>query len=141
MTKENVDVYRDDTAVATMVERYKAVCGDKFTYEDRCKVVEELAAEFGKGEPSIRAKLVREGVYLAKTPVTKTGAPVISKRQMVDDLIGSLRVNLTESEAESLEKATKSTIRKIQAAVDALYSELDMDDVVVDEEDEVQIAA
>lgn len=135
MTKTTTNVYEDEAVVADMVERYTAVTGEGFGDEDRAAVVTELAEELGKPEASIRAKLVREKVYVAKTHKTKDGKVSVPKGTMVDILASSLGVTLTDSEATSLEKATKTTLNKLQAAVNALHDEIDLTDVVVDEDD------
>lgn len=133
MTTTVKDVYQDEAVVADMVARFKAVSGDEFTDEDRAAVVTELATELGKGEASIRGKLVREKVYRGKTHKTKTGEPSVSKGKLVDQITGSLGITLTDAEGSSFEKATKSTLKKVLAAVEALHDEIDLVDVEVDE--------
>lgn len=135
MTKEKVDVYKDESVVADMVERYTAVVGDNFTDEDRANVVAKLAEELGKPKASVRAKLVREGVYVAKTNKTKTGAPIVSKAKMVDNIASTLGVTFTDGEGTSLEKATKTTLKKIFEAIEDLHDEIDGADIPEPEED------
>ena len=110
MTKiKTVDIYEDREVVDGMVERYTAVDTD----ETRASVVAELAEELGKSVQSVRAKLVREGVYVAKERKTKDGRKVESKSKMVDRVALKLEIEFTDGEALSLEKATKSTLRKL----------------------------
>ena len=136
MTKEKaVDVYKDEAVVADMVERYTAVVGEGFTDEDRAEVVQELADELGKPKASVIAKLVREQVYVAKTHKTKNGKMPVSKQRMVDDLIDSLGIDLTDAEATSLEKATKSALTKVQDGVNRLHDLIDMVDLEVPEDE------
>ena len=75
----------------------------------------EIAAEFGKTQRSVVAKLSREGVYQKKAYVTKTGEPVRKKDQTAD-AIGAI-LNMTEAETESLTKANRGALGKIFAAL------------------------
>ena len=77
--------------------------------------VESIAETLGKTVRSVVAKLSREGVYVAKTYVSKSGEPVV-KKDMVADSIG-LILRLTEAETESLTKANKAALSKIFAAL------------------------
>ena len=74
--------------------------------------VEKLASEFNKSTRSIVAKLVREGVYQAAPRVTKTGAPVIRKSEIVAQIQDALGV-----EFSTLEKASKADLERLLAAV------------------------
>ena len=77
--------------------------------------VESIAEALGKSVRSVVAKLSREGVYVAKTYVSKSGEPV-AKKDMVADAIGAV-LRLTEAETESLTKANKTALSKIFAAL------------------------
>jgi hypothetical protein len=70
--------------------------------------VAKLSAEFGKTTRSIVAKLVREGVYVAAPRVTKTGAPVVRKAEIVAQIQDALGVELA-----TLEKASKADLEKL----------------------------
>lgn len=74
--------------------------------------VEKLASKFNKSTRSIVAKLVREGVYVAAPRVTKTGAPVIRKSEIVAQIQDALGV-----EFSTLEKASKADLERLLAAV------------------------
>ena len=74
--------------------------------------VTTLASEFNKSTRSIVAKLVREGVYIAAPRVTKTGAPVIRKSEIVAQIQDALGV-----EFSTLEKASKADLERLLAAV------------------------
>ena len=74
--------------------------------------VTRLASEFNKSTRSIVAKLVREGVYIAAPRVTKTGAPVIRKSEIVAQIQDALGV-----EFSTLEKASKADLERLLAAV------------------------
>ena len=77
--------------------------------------VETLAATVGKTVRSVVAKLSREGVYQAKTYVSKTGEKPV-KKDTVADAIGAV-LQLSEAETESLTKANKTALAKIFAAL------------------------
>jgi hypothetical protein len=77
--------------------------------------VEQLAQNLGKSVRSVVAKLSREGVYQAKSYVSKTGEKPI-KKDVVADQIAAILL-LTEAETESLTKANKTALAKILAAV------------------------
>jgi len=77
--------------------------------------VETIAQALGKTTRSVIAKLSREGVYKAKTYVSKTGEPVVKKDAHADAIGAVLR--LTEAETESLTKANKTALAKIFAAL------------------------
>ena len=77
--------------------------------------VEAIAEKMGKTVRSVVAKLSREKVYIAKTYVSKTGAPVV-KKDAHADAIGAI-LKMTESEIESLTKANKTALEKIFSAL------------------------
>jgi hypothetical protein len=79
--------------------------------------VAKLASEFNKSTRSIVAKLVREGVYIAAPRVTKTGAPVIRKSEIVAQIQDALGVELA-----TLEKASKADL---EILADAIRSEME----------------
>ena len=65
-----------------------------------------LAAEFGKSPRSLIAKMVRMGVaYQTKQRTTKSGAPIISKTKLVEQISAVVEGNL-----EGLEKAPKPAL-------------------------------
>jgi len=77
--------------------------------------VEAIAETLGKTVRSVVAKLSREGVYKAKTYVSKTGAPVV-KKDAHADAIGAI-LKMSENEIESLTKANKTALEKIFSAL------------------------
>jgi hypothetical protein len=77
--------------------------------------VETIAENLGKTVRSVVAKLSREKVYVAKTYVSKTGAPVV-KKDAHADAIGAI-LKLSENEIESLTKANKTALEKIFSAL------------------------
>lgn len=93
-----------------MVEAYTSCDTD----ETRAQCVTDLAVELAKGEKSIRAKLVREGVYIAKSYVSKAGATVERKADIVQGIATAMGV--TEAQLGGLEKATKPALELIRAS-------------------------
>lgn len=106
-----VDVYEDEAVVAEMV----AVYTEAETDEERADAVQALAEKLGKTVQSVRAKLVREGVYKAKERKTKTGEPVVSKEKLVQEIEKAM--GLEVGDLESLEKATKRVLKLVLDAV------------------------
>ena len=86
----------------------------KYTTCPSVETVAHLAKEFGKTKRSIIAKLVREGVYKATPRVTKTGAPVVRKAQIVADIMSALGATVV---LPSLEKASKADLEQLLALV------------------------
>ena len=72
----------------------------------------EIAAAVGKSVRSVRSKLVREGVYVAAPRVTKTGAPVVRKSEIVTQIQDALGVEML-----TLEKASKADLERLLAEV------------------------
>lgn len=127
MTEKTVNYTEEQTT--EMVERYDAAETD----EERAGAVDSLAEEFGKTVRSVRAKLVREGVYVKKTYKTKTGGKAETKEEIVQDIAEIL--NVSSEQLNGLEKATKGAIALIRgefvAARAALFA-LDSDAEEVD---------
>ena len=73
--------------------------------------VATFAEKFGKTTRSIVAKLSREGVYKKKEYVGKTGEKPVKKDALADKL--AELAGLTEAEATSLEKASKTALQKL----------------------------
>ena len=105
MADAQVKNYTDEM-VATMVDQYSA--------SPTKATVEALAETFGKSTRSIIAKLSREGVYVAQPKVTKAGAPIVRKADIVADIASVLGVEL---EAPTLVKASKVDLLMLKEAV------------------------
>ena len=103
MTDKTVN-YTDE-----MVEAMVADYSDSPTTD----TVARLASEYDKSTRSIVAKLVREGVYVAKPRVTKTGAPVVRKA----DLVASIQDRMGGIELPTLEKASKADLSNLLNAL------------------------
>jgi len=111
--------YTDEVATA-MVEAYQT-CE---TQEARDQVVTDLAKNLNRNVASIRAKLVREGVYISKT-VAKT--PAVTKA----DLVGQIadEVGVTADLFDSLEKANKNVLERIVGAFLERDGEFEVEEV------------
>jgi len=96
-----------DKMTAEIVEFYKTERG----HTDNKTVVEKLAEMTGKTTRSIVAKLSREGVYIKAERVTKTGAAVITKAQLVAKIAD--KVGADKGAFDSLAKATKADLNAL----------------------------
>lgn len=75
-----------------------------------------LGERMGKNPKSVTAKIVRMGVPYAKaTPVTKTGATVVRKRDIVAEI-----QNLCPGNLAGLEDAPKAALEAIRDRLDFL---------------------
>ena len=77
--------------------------------------VESLAEKFGKTARSVIAKLSREGVYVKKEYVSKTGEKPV-KKDATADAIGAI-LKLSENDTSSLAKANKVALKAIFEAL------------------------
>jgi len=96
------DTVYTETVMANLVARYNDVV--KEDYATRTALVKELAAEVKMSEASVRSKLVREGVYVAKE-TAKTAGTGMSKDEYVKALEAISGETLT-----SFTKATKKDL-------------------------------
>jgi len=85
------------------------------SYEARQEILKEIAAESGKKVQSLRAKLVRENVYVAKEYKTRDGDKPETKSDIVTSIAMSLGV--AAKELAGLEKATKNALTLVRAGV------------------------
>jgi pantoate kinase len=109
-TAVKVPNYTDEMVVA-MVADYEA--------NPTPETVAKLASEFSKTTRSIVAKLVREGVYKAQQRVTKTGAPVVRKAELVAMIQEKLGV-----EMPTLEKASKADLEVLVGSIVTGFDEV-----------------
>ena len=86
---------------------------------ERDAVVVDFAEKFEKTKASVRAKLVREGVYVAKTKAS------VGKRVPKNDLVSKLAnvLGVDEDVVGSLEKATAVALTKVLEAVRKLKAQ------------------
>lgn len=120
---------------ATMVSKYTAVKTEPEAVRDA--MVKELAAELNKSERSIRAKLSRENVYVAKTVVSKvTGETPAKKIELAARLAEISGANIN---VDNVAKMNKVDITRLIAAFEALQPEAEevsdepSDEIVEDE--------
>lgn len=118
MTK---NVYEDKAVVDQMITFYGAATNQ----DERDEAVATLAKNLGKSPASVRSKLSFLGVYIPKKRTTKSGLPIVKKGELVDQIVSELELDLTEAEATSLEKATKTTLTKLLALQDRLVGFVD----------------
>ena len=78
--------------------------------------VDSLASQFNKSARSIIAKLSALGIYQKAERVTKAGAPVVLKAEIVAELLSELG---TTDAIPSLEKVSKADLQRLLALVQA----------------------
>ena len=93
------------------------------TDEQREAILAELSEETGKTVKSLRAKLVREKVYVKKTYKTKTGGKAETKEEIVADIARTMGVD-ADSTLSGLEKATKNCLIFLRKTLLIAQSEL-----------------
>ena len=103
--------YEDKNVINQMVTMYKAATNQ----DERDEAVKTIAKNLGKSAVSVRSKLSYLGEYIPKKRTTKDGQPIVRKAKVVDDILAAKILDLTEAEATSLEKATKTVLLKILA--------------------------
>ena len=106
-----------------MTEHVVARYQEGETDEQRDAILAELSEETGKTVKSLRAKLVREGVYVAKTYKSKTGAKPETKEEIVADIARTMGVD-ADSTLSGLEKATKNCLIFLRKTLLIAQSEL-----------------
>lgn len=106
---KSASVYTDEQ-VAEMIGLYNAAEND----DERAVAVETLAKRFGTKPQSVRMKLVREGVYVAKSYKTKSGDRPVTKETLVTEIGEAIG---TDDELIGLERAAKNTLFIILRAV------------------------
>ena len=107
-----------------MVEVYSSATSD----EQRKAVVEDLASEFEKSVPSVRAKLVREGVYVKAEG--KTGSAKARKDALVSAI--ALQTGANEEVLDSLTKATREALVIVYGALNAARENAGLETVSVE---------
>jgi hypothetical protein len=86
-----------DEQTAIMADMYTAVRGDSEARRD--EVVEEIATMFNKSPRSVRAKLSRMQIYIAKKPVSKvTDGEPAKKEELAARLVEVSGLNLVSAE-------------------------------------------
>ena len=100
---------------AEMVERMVEVYTSAESDADRAEAVKALATETGKTVRSITAKLSSLGVYRKAEKVTKTGAKVETKAEIVGEIASAL--DLDTDAVASLANASKAALTALRSAV------------------------
>jgi hypothetical protein len=96
---------------AELIEAYKKAD----TSEARLAVVAFYAEKLGKTVNSVRAKLTREKVYIAKVYTNKNGAKPVKKDAMVTVIAD--KIGMTVEACDSLEKVNKNVLEAIIKAL------------------------
>jgi hypothetical protein len=78
---------------------------EEYTANPNRETVDKLASKYNKASRSIIAKLVREGVYKAAARVTKAGAPIVRKEEIVANIENAIGFALP-----TLVKASKADL-------------------------------
>ena len=97
-----------------MVARLHEVYDSNADEAIREQQIEQLASELGKNKASIRAKLTRERVYVAKSQASK--APASPRKAVIVSAIAQ-KLGVDEDVVGSLEKATKNTLIRVYNAL------------------------
>ncbi len=121
---------------AAIVARYTAVKTEPEAVRDA--MVLELATEFKKSERSVRAKLSREQVYVAKTVVSKvTGETPAKKVELAARLAEVSGANIN---VDNVAKMNKVDISRLIAAFEAFAPEAvePSAEIVADEAADIQ---
>jgi benzoyl-CoA reductase/2-hydroxyglutaryl-CoA dehydratase subunit BcrC/BadD/HgdB len=84
------------------------------------ETVELFAAKFSKSVASIRAKLVKEGVYKKAEYVSKAGETPVDKENLVDQIAVFIPEVSDEANLSSLAKANKKVLKAILKTVSEL---------------------
>ena len=89
-----------ETEVQKMIEKY--------TSNPCLEMVDRLSVEFNRPRKSIIAKLVKEGVYVTKGYLSKTGETPVTKLQLVRTIEDNL-----DNSYPGLDKTPKTTLKKL----------------------------
>ena len=108
---------------AEVMERMVADYTAAENMDERDQVVENWANELEVSLQSVRAKLVREGVYVAKSKTDGGNRTTVRKDELVDQVAKALGLEM--SEIESLGKATKAALEALTGRVTALRANFD----------------
>ena len=101
---------------SAMVERLHDVYDRDASETERAEQIEALSVELNRTVKSVRAKLVREGVYVKKAYVSKAGSAPERKEAIVQAIATALEVD-ADTALSGLEKATKGCLQTLRAAI------------------------
>jgi len=102
-----------------MVKRLHEVYDPEASENVRDAQMQELSDELNRKVASIRAKLVREGLYVKKEYKKKTGDKPETKETIVKEIATVMDVD-ADSKLAGLEKATKNCLILLRATVRAM---------------------
>jgi hypothetical protein len=118
--------YSDELTVSVLTAYAVACAVEGANDETRAEALEAISAETGKTVKSLRQKLVREKVYIAKTYTKKTGGKVETKETIVAGIARAIGV--TTDQVGGLEKATKPALVLIRKTLEIARAALDAQD-------------
>ena len=98
----------------SMVTRLREVYDGSATEVERDAQIVDLANELGRSVPSIRSKLTREGLYVAKSKAP-SGKNTVRKAELVAQIAD--RIEMDVDAAGSLEKVTKAVLNRLITAL------------------------
>lgn len=123
-TKKTGNAYTEDQT-SELLNLWNQQRGNELDADARREFVTKLASKFGKSSKSVIQKLVREKVYTSPTSkVGQVGQVGQRKADIVTEIEAFLSGNYTESDADSLTKATKPILLAIHRSFAALKQEL-----------------
>ena len=102
----------DKTVERNYTEEMVARMEEVYSANPTRETAEALAVEFDKPVRSVIAKLSNLGIYKAQARVTKSGAPVVRKEEIVAQIQATVGV-----EVPTLAKATKQDLQTLLAAL------------------------
>lgn len=123
MTDKKAPNYSKEITVL-IVDRYSACETDA----ERASALHDLSNETGKPVKSLRMKLVREGVYIKPAYVSKAGAAVETKSDIVSAIATILEV--ADEKLGGLDKATKGALEIIREALNHMALGVDAESTV-----------
>jgi hypothetical protein len=101
-----------------MVKRLHEVYQPDATEEERDKQLQKLSDELNRKVASVRAKLVREGLYVKKEYRKKTGDKPETKETIVGAIAEIMGVD-ADASLSGLEKATKNCLILLRGTIKA----------------------
>lgn len=110
------------TGSNTYTKEILAQIVEEYTANPVLETVEALAARYGLPRRSIISKLSALGIYQKKVYTTKEGTAPVRKTYYIEEISELLDIDI--SLIESLEKATKGSLRLVVEGILALKSEL-----------------
>ncbi len=102
----------DKTVERNYTEEMVARMEEVYSANPTRETAEVLAVEFDKPVRSVIAKLSNLGIYKAQARVTKSGAPVVRKEEIVAKIQATVGVQVP-----TLAKATKQDLQTLLAAL------------------------